>query len=42
DAFYLMTQPEYVGSAMAERANILTTQAAPQLRTTRRFDPAEH
>lgn len=41
-AFYLMTQPEYVGSAMAERANILTTQAAPQLRTKRRFDPAEH
>jgi NAD(P)-dependent dehydrogenase (short-subunit alcohol dehydrogenase family) len=38
--FYLMTQPEYVGSAMAERANVLTAQLAPQLRTTPRFDAA--
>lgn len=42
DAFYLLTQPEYVGSAMAERANTLTTLAAPKLRTTPRFDPAQH
>lgn len=42
DAFYLLTQPEYVGSAMAERANTLTTLAAPKLRTTQRFDPARH
>jgi NAD(P)-dependent dehydrogenase (short-subunit alcohol dehydrogenase family) len=38
--FYLLTQPEYVGSAMAERANVLASQRAPLLRTTRRFDPA--
>lgn len=38
--FYLLTQPEYVGSAMAERAQVLTTQVPPQLRTQRRFDPA--
>jgi NAD(P)-dependent dehydrogenase (short-subunit alcohol dehydrogenase family) len=36
--FYLMTQPEYVGSAMAERANVLIAQRAPPLRTTPRFD----
>lgn len=42
DAFYLLTQPEYVGSAMAERAEVLTTLAPPQLRSTQRFDPAEH
>lgn len=42
DAFYLLTQPEYVGSAMAERAEVLTTLAPPQLRRTQRFDPAEH
>ncbi|MGE2734685.1 SDR family NAD(P)-dependent oxidoreductase [Mycolicibacterium vaccae] len=41
-AFYLLTQPDYVGSAMAERGEVLRTQAAPRLRTTRRFDPAEH
>lgn len=40
--FYLLTQPEYVGSAMAERARVLTTQVPPQLRTERRFDPAKH
>ncbi len=40
--FYLLTQPEYVGSAMAERAEVLRTQTAPQLRTGRRFDPAKH
>jgi hypothetical protein len=38
--FYLLTQPEYVGSAMAERANVLAMQRAPELRTKRRFDPA--
>lgn len=42
DAFYLLTQPEYVGSAMADRAHTLTTLAAPKLRTTQRFDPAQH
>lgn len=42
DAFYLLTQPEYVGSAMAERAEILSNLTAPRLRTERRFDPAEH
>ncbi|MEZ0341108.1 SDR family NAD(P)-dependent oxidoreductase [Mycobacterium sp. pV006] len=41
-AFYLLTQPEYVGSAMAERAEVLRTQTPPQLRTKRRFDPARH
>ncbi len=38
--FYLLTQPDYVGSAMTERANVLATQRAPMLRTQRRFDPA--
>lgn len=37
--FYLLTQPEYVGNAMNERADILAQQRAPQLRTKRRFDP---
>ncbi|BBX17822.1 oxidoreductase [Mycolicibacterium duvalii] len=41
-AFYLLTQPDYVGSAMAERAEVLRSRTPPQLRTTRRFDPAEH
>lgn len=40
--FYLLTQAGYVGSAMAERANVLATQRAPQLRSRRRFDPAQH
>ncbi|WP_193044821.1 SDR family NAD(P)-dependent oxidoreductase [Mycolicibacterium baixiangningiae] len=40
--FYLLTQPEYVGSAMAERADVLRTQRAPALRTAPRFDPAQH
>jgi NAD(P)-dependent dehydrogenase (short-subunit alcohol dehydrogenase family) len=40
--FYLLTQPDYVGSAMTERAKILAGQHAPMLRTGRRFDPAEH
>ncbi|MBV9089160.1 MAG: SDR family NAD(P)-dependent oxidoreductase [Mycobacteriaceae bacterium] len=35
--FYLLTQPDYVGSAMKERANLLASQRAPVLRTTRRF-----
>ncbi|WP_328355241.1 SDR family NAD(P)-dependent oxidoreductase [Mycobacterium sp. NBC_00419] len=39
--FYLLTQPDYVGSAMLERARILTTQEAPRLRTQPRFDPTQ-
>lgn len=38
--FYLLTQPEYVGNAMAERAEILASRRAPVLRTKRRFDPS--
>ncbi|MEO3756878.1 SDR family NAD(P)-dependent oxidoreductase [Mycobacterium sp. B14F4] len=38
--FYLLTQPEYVGNAMSERADILANRRAPVLRTKRRFDPA--
>jgi NAD(P)-dependent dehydrogenase (short-subunit alcohol dehydrogenase family) len=38
--FYLLTQPEYVGSAMAERAKVLAAQRGPQLRTKRRFNPS--
>ena len=30
--FYLLTQPDYVGSAMAERANVLVAQSRRQLR----------
>ncbi|MGX9792480.1 SDR family NAD(P)-dependent oxidoreductase [Mycobacterium sp. MMS18-G62] len=37
--FYLLTQPDYVGSAMAERAEVLVSQRPPMLRG-RRFDPA--
>jgi short-subunit dehydrogenase len=37
--FYLLTQPDYVGSAMAERAEILVSQKPPALRSGRRFDP---
>lgn len=37
--FYLLTQPEYVGNAMAERAEVLTSRRPPMLRTKRRFDP---
>ncbi|MGV0652407.1 SDR family oxidoreductase [Mycolicibacterium thermoresistibile] len=40
--FYLLTQPEYVGGAMAERAAVLTERRAPVLRTEQRFDPARH
>ncbi|GAB7070463.1 SDR family NAD(P)-dependent oxidoreductase [Mycobacterium hodleri] len=40
--FYLLTQPEYVGSAMTERATTLATQRPPILRTKKRFEPAEH
>src|SRR5215208_7666714 len=36
--FYLLTQPDYVGSAMAERAEVLVSQRPPTLRG-RRFDP---
>lgn len=39
--FYLLTQPDYVGSAMTERARVLSNQEAPRLRTERRFDPAQ-
>ncbi|AQT81080.1 oxidoreductase [Mycolicibacterium litorale] len=38
--FYLLTQPEYVGNAMRERADTLITRRAPVLRAKRRFDPA--
>ena len=38
--FYLLTQPDYVGSAMAERAETLVSQRPPTLRTGRRFDSA--
>ncbi|MGV0807338.1 SDR family NAD(P)-dependent oxidoreductase [Mycolicibacterium setense] len=41
-SFYLLTQPDYVGSAMAERARVLSSQEAPRLRTQRRFDPAKN
>ena len=37
--FYLLTQPDYVGSAMAERAEVLVSQRPPALRSGRRFDP---
>jgi NAD(P)-dependent dehydrogenase (short-subunit alcohol dehydrogenase family) len=40
--FYLLTQPEYVASAMAERAAVLTTRTPPQLRSGRRFDASKH
>ncbi|OBF30916.1 oxidoreductase [Mycobacterium sp. ACS1612] len=39
--FYLLTQPEYVGSAMVERAEVLASQRPPALRTGRRFEPAD-
>ncbi|KMO82771.1 SDR family NAD(P)-dependent oxidoreductase [Mycolicibacterium chlorophenolicum] len=42
ERFYLLTQPDYVGSAMTERARVLTNQEAPRLRTARRFDPAQN
>jgi NADP-dependent 3-hydroxy acid dehydrogenase YdfG len=38
--FYLLTQPDYVGAAMSERADVLASQRPPMLRTQRRFDPA--
>lgn len=41
-AFYVLTQPEYVRSAMAERAEVLRTLVPPSLRDKRRFDPAKH
>jgi NAD(P)-dependent dehydrogenase (short-subunit alcohol dehydrogenase family) len=37
--FYLLTQPDYVGSAMADRAEVLVSQRPPALRSGRRFDP---
>lgn len=40
--FYLLTQPDYVGSAMTERATTLATQRPPVLRTKQRFEPAEN
>ncbi|WP_448483904.1 SDR family NAD(P)-dependent oxidoreductase [Mycolicibacter sinensis] len=39
--FYLLTQPEQVRSAMAERAKVLATLVPPQLRSQSRFDPAK-
>ncbi|MFI5511127.1 SDR family NAD(P)-dependent oxidoreductase [Mycobacterium sp. NPDC051804] len=39
--FYLLTQPDYVGSAMAERAETLAAQRPPVLRAGRRFDPED-
>lgn len=41
-AFYLLTQPDYVGSAMAERGRVLSSQEAPLLRSHRRFDPSQN
>ncbi|KUI23212.1 oxidoreductase [Mycobacterium sp. GA-1285] len=38
--FYLLTQPEYVGNAMSERAEILASRRAPVLRAKRRFAPS--
>jgi hypothetical protein len=38
--FYLLTQPEYVGNAMSERADILANRRPPVLRTKQRFDPS--
>lgn len=38
--FYLLTQPEFVGNAMRQRADVLAAQRPPTLRTKRRFDPA--
>ncbi|OFB37830.1 oxidoreductase [Mycolicibacterium sp. (ex Dasyatis americana)] len=40
--FYLLTQPDYVGSAMAERARVLSGQEPPRLRNQRRFDPTKN
>ncbi|MGE0216766.1 SDR family NAD(P)-dependent oxidoreductase [Mycolicibacterium sp.] len=40
--FYLLTQPEYVSSAMADRAQVLASRVPPQLRTKPRFDPHRH
>jgi short-subunit dehydrogenase len=39
--FYLLTQPEQVRAAMAERAHVLTTLVPPQLRSRSRFGPAK-
>ena len=38
ERFYLLTQPEFVGSAMTERAKLLAAQRPPVLRG-RRYDP---
>lgn len=40
--FYLLTHPEYIGSAMAERAEVLASQRPPVLRTERRFSADRH
>jgi NAD(P)-dependent dehydrogenase (short-subunit alcohol dehydrogenase family) len=40
--FYLLTQPDSVGAAMTERANMLAAQQPPGLRATSRFEPAQH
>jgi NAD(P)-dependent dehydrogenase (short-subunit alcohol dehydrogenase family) len=39
--FYLLTQPAYVGDAMAERADNLAHRRPPTLRTLRRFNAAK-
>lgn len=39
--FYLLTQPEQVRAAMADRAQVLTTLVPPQLRGQSRFDPTK-
>ncbi|MCV7092137.1 SDR family NAD(P)-dependent oxidoreductase [Mycobacterium interjectum] len=39
--FYLLTQPEAVGAAMAERANALAAQSRPMLRAESRFGPTK-
>jgi NAD(P)-dependent dehydrogenase (short-subunit alcohol dehydrogenase family) len=39
--FYLLTQPDYVGSAMVERAEMLVSQRPPALRARRRFDSGD-
>ncbi len=40
--FYLLTQPDSVGAAMTERANVLASQQSPVLRSKRRFQSVRH
>ncbi len=39
--FYLLTQPDYVGSAMAERARVLSGQEPPAVADPAPFRPGE-